>query len=431
MDQERRNRGTPRRRAERKQEPEFDAQSHIVKDYVGRELNINLLKTCESMVKLYSAHDPKMVLSPNFQGNTDPLIPPTGFSFSVKDDAKIKAEIFHPHKMFYGTAALPLEQPKMKNGKLLTKDYVINNRDAIKRALNEAVPHSSSNPVRLGTHFDAEESVESKSWTASLGDSGSYAGLYVSSERDGYVPKNRFWLVVQSGNKSGSEDLYREMEKAETEGMTWNEFFFQRSSTTYLSNSASRNRKRLLASVANALNLDLEYSSDPHSMTDSTEILTPAIDVVSYNILSNRQTRRFTYHAATVDPNSCSGGIVLNENPYVGPVILKGPFENGTDFGKKWPVPEGACGAFPVSTGRSTPIVGNTKNDLAIGLKTLDTSPFVWNDCDKKVNLRLAPNVYRIRDESFKNLEDGLGYSHVWGEIQLSPLVVKIACSDQ
>ena len=414
------------------------SDSKIVSDYLINPAPKEANEKAKGIVKQYGEFCQKFVWAPNCSSHYNPMDPPSGFSMAVTGkDAPLYSDVFSPTKMFYGTIAMPLEGAVMKSDKSpLTESYFIKNLVDIGRALNVGISQQSSMPISLDTHYDPKMSEDKQQWIESLGGSGSYAGIFASSERRGYKYNNRLWLVVQAGNVEASEELYRSIQDAQPTWdaskdmpakQNWNNFFFNNKQTLYLWNSVTRSRERLMASMADAMGIQVNSDIDPYS-SNKKKLLKPMISTVSYNITIDKETNSPVYHSGTVDPSSCSGPIIQNENPHVGPTILRGPEERGKEFGGKWTASEGSLGNFPTGTGRLISFNKSNKQKLSADAQCHVGDNFVWESKEAKNNIRLSDNVYRQRDLSFKKVEQKLGYDHAWGEVPLRPILVKM-CS--
>lgn len=424
-------------RTTKKKQAKAEDEFAMIEDFVSESVPEDLKEKGKKLMKMYAEYQPKLIWAPNWSGSSNGTSAPSGFSFSVAANSTPPIpELFSETKMYYGTVALPLDDGIcMSDGTKLTEEYIIKNMRDIGRRMNLNISQKSALPVNLSKNFNGE--VEVSEWKESLGGSGSYAGLFLSTERIGYKNKNRFWLVVQSGNVEASEEIYRLMEQATSEidfsssqpsPVTWESFFMGNSNTTYLKGCITRSRQRLLASLAQSLNLKVDSSIDPHSRNGKSRVISPEVETISYSVGTDIETARPVYHSATVDPVTCGNGLILNENPFIGPIILKGPNDYGKDFGGIWKTSKGSCGAFPSCTGRKASMAELNKKALKGKVNSSDISRFVWQDQDSNPsNSRLADGVYRLRDDAFKGAEKKLGYKHEWDSVTLKPLLVKVA----
>ncbi len=364
------------------------------------------------------------------------LDPPSGFSLTVRPSSPVHADSFHPEKLFRGTAAFCLDGATFRNGSPITLDRLINDRSRLKARLNEAVLECSDRHA-LPPQLTQGASVDASAWKEALGvGDGSYAGIFSSTERGAHRYDTRYWLVVQSGFASVSEQLYRRMESTGKD-TTWDEFFFKDPTTLQALSYARRNRARLLFRVAEALDLDVGTASkaDTRATRDGpASLIEPSIQTVSHTVVKNREGN-IVYHSNSIDPQSGSQqGILFNENPLLGPVVLKGPPMEGKRAGLSWTGSKDGRGLFPSCTGRRSGLKAGTaslrardsdRNEELRQPTAEELAPFVWEG--SAPNLRLCDDVYRARDANFKSVEAKLGYDHAWGEIQLRPSVVKVA----
>jgi hypothetical protein len=396
------------------------------------------IKKGKAILEKYGDYCRAFVCAPNFMAKQDPFEPPSGFSALLDANAPAYAVLFHPKKMGYGTVAVPLNEAVISNrSEPINELHISKNLIDIASRMNVRVPQTTNKPVLIKTHFSDEGSPSDK-WEESLGSGGAYAGIYSSVERGTHGYKNRIWLVVQSGNESASEEIYRIIEDCEPDwdvtpsapAKTTIKTVFNRSDVKFLTKAVIATRERLLCAMAETLDLDsraLFGVSNPQK-----RLANSIVSTVSYN-LTKMGDSHAVYHSATVDPAFCNNGIIMNENPYLGPTILKGPVYPGVqtadiEFGNAWSLAyDDAYGSFPTGTGRVTTFARKNLGDIVPAIPAYDTGKFI-SEAEGK-NLRMSQKIYRTRDSSFKDIEHKLGYNHGWGEIHLKPLVVKV-CHD-
>ncbi len=385
---------------------------------------------CEKIIEVYGTDFIEWIWAPNASDN-QPLNPPSGFSMVVKSTSPVIASAFHPEKMFYGTAAFCLDGITFADGSPITEEHLIQKRDEFKRNINSFVPEQSGDVIRM-SDFDEGTKCDKKQWKEQLGKSGAYAGIFSSIDRGNRRYTTKYWLVVQSGYAPISEDLYRNMEDTGKE-TTWKNFFLSNPNTLYVHECVRRNRNRLLYKLAQALALDVDRvaKNDLQSIPSRKvhRILEPTIETISHTVVMN-QEHQMVYHNNTVNPESVpSQGTLFNESPLLGPVLLKGPPQNGKPFGLSWCASKDSRGTFPCCTGRQKKLSTSVYSSNGIDAKPVeeDLSLFVWEHESESPNTRLSEGVYRSRDVDFKKIETELGYNHVWGEVQMRPLIVKIS----
>lgn len=370
---------------------------------------------CTRILDLYGDNCVKWTWSPNASDN-NPLDAPSGFACEVKSSSSLIFDVFHPEKLNYGTAAYRLDDASFVDGEKLNLDRLIKSREEYKEILNESIKERTSNPARLG-YLDTKRFKDSEPWEAQLGSGGAYAGIFYSNERGDYDYKTHYWIVVQSGCPQASADLFTEME--ESKDGNWEDFFLKNPQSRYLSQCSKRNRQRLLYDVAKSLDLNIKGESDLMSV-NRVKMLKPTIETISHLVTMN-SSKNVVYHSNTTNAGDNRGGTILNESPFVGPLILKGPPGPDNEYGLSW---KSTQEVFPTCTGRNKIVELLPSNSLDIEVEE-KWRPFVWEG--EKGNSRLSGNVYRKRDIEFKKSETELGYKHIWGEIQLIPVIVKVA----
>ena len=376
------------------------------------------LKKCEEIIKGYGDNCVKWVWGPN-ASDTRALDPPSGFSMKVKCKSPIKPLVFHPQKMFYGTVAVKLDGATFKdNGERVNDARLIKTRDMIKKNIDHCIKESTEKPARI-SNKELETGYEKESWNESLGSGGAYAGIFSSTSRGDYLYKKGYWLVVQSGSSVISEDLYSYMEEISSdEKVTWYDFFLNDQNTLYANDCIKKNRSKLLARLFEAIGL--EFSTKSRSVS---EIIEPTVETISHTVDIDGEFA--ICHSNTIDPELTTCGILFNENPYLGPTLLKGPPNVQSPFGLSWSAENNAHGTFATCTGRIKQLPLNAENKMSFG-DDQSIAPFIWEG-KQKLNARLGNGVYRSRTVDFKKIESTMGYKHVWGEIAMQPLVVKVA----
>ncbi len=422
------------------------APDKITRSFLGSSTVLNSVtgggakEKCDRISAVYKEDFLQWTWAPNASDH-DPLNPPSGFSFMVRAGAPVLSAPFHPEKMFYGTAAYCLEGATFLDGSPITEERIERDRPRLKQCLNQAIAERSAKTNNdddgAGASLEALDIAtgqEQCAWEEQLGGGGAYAGIFSSLERGTRHFDKKYWLVVQSGYAPVSEDLYRRMENI-GHSTTWKQFFLEDPLTNYAYQRVSRNRRRLLYRVAKALDLHLPPSaSHPDAQavvaararrSDSPQMIEPTVETVSHAVTLDRARNVMVYHCGTVDPtfsSSQSHGVLFNESPFLGPVILKGPPDEGKPFGLTWKAVPECNGTFPCGTGR----LRDPRGTSSFTLTEEELEPFVWEGAAHG-NGRASADLYRLRDAGFKEVEAKLGYNHAWGEIQLRPLVVKLA----
>ena len=394
---------------------------------------------CEKIIQAYGSDLHKWVWAPN-ASDTKPLSPPSGFSMVVDKFSKLNPICFDPEKFFYGTSVFKLGKDAkfMDNGDSVNEVRIIKNRERIKDNMNLCIQENDKENCATMNNFNAQRGYDRKHWNEVLGNGGAFAGIFMSSERGDYIYNKNYWLVVQSGCATASVNLIEYMEEIRNQkGMSWEKFFKEDVNTGYVYELVKRNRMRILMKIAESVGIDVKGIEDINSVPDKNQkhplLLNPTLETISNDVTF--EDNYAIYHNNTIDPETSRNGIIFNENPFLGPILLKGPPTEQNEFGNLWSTIPNAFGAFPTCTGRRTPIIltRNQKNNSFENknFKMNGDYPFTWSGSDSiNNNLRLKKNVYRSRDIKFKEAEEKLGYSHFWGEISMEPLVVKIAkCS--
>ena len=349
----------------------YETNDTLNQDYLkdGEQLTDSAKEKFKKMQDKLGPYCKSIVVSPNWSNNKASEVP-SGYSLTVKNSAPINADLF-PVKFFHGTIALRLdESTKFKDGTPVTESYILGNKDKISIQMNSFISETTPHPLKLsympqksdvringsngsGRSSDILRDIlpegETKGWEPCLGTySGSYAGIFTSVVRDVDRYKKTFWLVIQSGIRDASNDLFSLIENCQPnfdinrsvgadpkKNQTWGSFF-RSDKVMYTFLASERSRRLLLARLSESLNLDLNFSQDmSHNLSGGgkADYLQPSIETITNSISYGIDKERLvTFSNATINPVN-TNGIILNENPLLGPVILKGPSVEGREFG--------------------------------------------------------------------------------------------------
>jgi hypothetical protein len=406
-----------------KEAKEVDLSQKINHNFLKNKKEISD-KTTERVLKIMQQYGEKNVIGFSWNVNhadTKASQPPSGFSFAVSENAPIKEKIFNSKKMFQATSAFLIDPVKMnfKDGSPVTFQNIMARVNRIEDGLNSTkIQETSEKSISLKL-YDAEvpisTSIEKGDWTPVMGSSSSYIGLYMSDDRSNYKPKKEFWLVSQTVCPSASEDLYRLMEN--NSDATWLQFFGGGiQEVQFLYDSIKANRNAIISNALSSIGLEFKNPEIKH--------IEPTIETETNKVVRHKKTNSYVYHSGTVDPSTVKG-IIFNNNPHLGPTILKGP-PDGSYFGNFWDATNETFNAFPVNTGR----VVNAKGKTELKVTEADLNGFAIKNKEENSNLwRLANGVYRLRDNEFKQAQYNMGYEKTWGEVDLGPVVVRISGS--
>jgi len=237
------------------------------------------------------------------------------------------------------------------------------------------------------------------------------------------------FIVCQSGYTTASEEMFRLMEQAEAEGKTCGEFLAENNTEiSYLAGLAKRNRERLMASFAQAIGMKLDYDFDAMAVAEKRVFpkTLPSLIETTTNRIS-LMGKKCVYFCGTADPSSVRG-MVFNQTPYLGPLIVKGPNPSET-WGGSWSVTKPSVnGYYPTCLGRRVTTLST--NPAFKSLPYPDEkyiSSFCWEASTTDVNPRLKLGIYHKRDFEFMQYERSLGLDNSSNRIiQLEPLKVKI-----
>ncbi len=313
---------------------------------------------------------------------------PSGFAFAVRKTAEVPIvkELFNPDKFFYGTLAVRVDGNSRMRGGTTFSEWITT--------------------VQIG---DFDKAVPDQL----LDFPGSYAGLYQTLQRRPFVKPpyaHEYWLVLQCGAKQQSRSLYKIICDGQAYERTWSQVIFSEGLIGKISAQASDHRRAAAFRILKSLGLEMgNRTLDSFATVETT---THTFDV-------DHNTDTYVYYSGcTPLPLQTGGGLIMGERPDLGPTILRGR------GGKRmWTVPDRYVGAFPVSTGRVSSVLGPWADD-----EVVDGS-FCWAG-DTEVHPRLRTGAYRTRDIKWREVEERLGYNHAWPCDYLRPLVVKLADPD-
>jgi hypothetical protein len=383
-------------------------------------------KTTTKISKIIESYDlknvKKLVWNVNWADNSQVEVA-SGFSFAVDENTPMRKKIFTPKKMFKATIAYVIDPSKMKfsDGTPVTFQDVIKRLDKIKSSLSSLQLKGANDDGDSFTiqNFDPrnEKYVEVSNYPASMGQGGSFVGIYSSIDRSSYKPNKQLVIASQNYFTVASEALYRyfEEEGSKEKPASWKDVL--KSSVVVNAYAAIQaNRKKLMAKTIDCIGLEMKDASQK-------TLIKPTLETETNHFTHNGPTKTYVYHSETLDPETTKG-IIFNDIPSHGPKILKGPPSGKNQFGGSWNATDDTYNSFPVNSGRVS-----LKGDTKISLPEEDIENFTSNS-EVKSNWRLSENVYRQRDEAFKNAQYDMGYDKNWGEINLEPIMVRVSNSD-
>jgi hypothetical protein len=415
--------------------------------------------------------------------------PPSGFvvAMSANKETPLVRDLFFPFKFHYGTLAVRVPQHVVtKEGKTAVDVLRATRPNELQNVLiqDDVVPSAL---IRPG--------------------SGSYAGIYISQDREdddastaslatgesstlgsgGSPWKSWVWIVVQMGNPSISQDIYKKIEASEMkykrfrraviehkrreavsqgykpssvdetticfdeevddqgnpcpEEPTWENYFFTGTNKVEFGNqldAIEETRFEVAMNIASKV-LGLQTESTRKMRHEWLHVSTVC------NTVSTISDGVHVYYSGCTQIHQSTRAVVVNESPIKGPVILRGPPTPGNVLGNPWPAAKSygitkeeeridqmysqrPYMAFPCITGRVLQIddVRDAEKSTGAGLE-----PFVFRGMETRDELRthprLHPKLYRKRGHAWKSLERYMGYDPLWGEIQLRPMAVLIA----
>lgn len=362
--------------------------------------------------------------------DTKKLGNPSGFSLSLKESSPVVHKVFPYSKMFQATIAFLVDPNEFKfnDGSQVNLENVIKRLEKIEDGLNSSSIHEMHDSKAISMKFyepnsliDISSFMGKKEIEPVMGISGSFAGVYTSSDRRSYIPRNNIWLAAQVNCPTVSMDFNRLAEEKEGSDTTLLNFLYSSPEVKYLRQAAITNRILLLNKMIDSIGL---VSSKGKS------VIHPTIETESHGITRNIATKSIIYHSGTVDPSTIRSGLLFCHNPYLGVSILNGPHDDDLPFGSHWEASQKSYSAFPVNTGRIA--TESDVNGSHSQISSEEKKVLTWSRKKSNPNgtWRLAKGVYRIRDNKFKKGQEYLGYNKSWGEIDLQPIMVRVNTSD-
>lgn len=386
----------------------------------------------------------KWIWSTNWSRGAD-LLPPTGGAALIDATKPFSAEVFHPQKMFSGVSILKIpHNAKTNSGKPFNLEYLIMNQDKIKDRMADLIQCTEGPRETLAECNDAVLNHRNRPIVDIGGSPSHFAGVFYCDEKIHGGYRNDFYLVVQSGMKKASEELFQEMEDVAAENtqgsakVSFANYFKDSISVRNLKLANSCHRKEVLAKLCVALDIDKEvdgYNSTP-------------IENTKYNI-TNISNQHMVYNAGTMTILSHINEpfnhfdvpfLAITENPAHGislvtcskpTTLISSPsalITSTSPIDSKTSEQHFSHMAFPLSTGRIThtapsdPFPFDHDNEVHINIK----KRFVWDDLPGSTEVPpvFHPTTFRTMDGKFVNkLKTDFG---LVSRLQLKPVVVRI-----
>lgn len=418
------------------QAQELISARHVIEGSVSTSANDKAVK----IVKNFGPSCKSFVWGPNWSYHGAGKVP-SGFAITVDRKAPLVPDIFPASKLYNGVSVFCLgDTVRMSDGTILTRDKLIQSNNSFASEINNFLPEISSHPLDI-TYMPKDGPTDSLNdtrthWEASLGDSSAFAGIYYSkSLHENYIPRGSFWLVVYAGAPKCSEDVYSIMQDRCGHHDSIGDFVTKTRELKFVFDAASRNRGRLLASLAKAFKLETKFTADTAAFQSATTTDLSRFDMLDAHIstITNRPLAVrdiVTFHSNTIDPKYTNGSVITT-NPFTGVTIRRGVPSPGKPYGDSWELAAGS--AFPMCTGR----VQRTKDierrveknpDIFKTVSSIkDSVYFVAKESDESDRFKLVPEVFRMRSKQFIQKERDMGYVAHDREIDLEPIIVKMA----
>ena len=403
------------------------------------------------MLKAALAYGPGVVTvkwSPNW--NEGALFEvPSGFQFEVaRNRAPVLPHIFSRREMFAGTMAVPLAGPTAhlcKTGAPLTRQYLEDPKNRVLEKLDKYLPD-----------FTVDDSYAKQ--VAMGSDSGNYAGLFMTTERTAQGHQKQFWAVASTASERVSAEFHQLAAEAAPDDYeaalewmasttrpnsttlgsrapvtTWDQFFLGADGhdTTRVAKLLVRQKVHRAVTIANMLRA--VGLGKPAASTD-IEVLAQAIIKGQGTIDSIRNTvgklgaQHGDFHNGnpvylsdmTSTESVGANGLVLNENPLVGPRIIRGALNLN---------PEIYVAGFPAGVGSShllpSFIKGMSEDQKR---RAMRTTVHTWDHAGAALNPLLCHEFFRSRDTpAWTEVEQYFSDVAARPHISLEPVAVKLS----
>lgn len=419
-------------------------------------------RTEEKLVKSiaeFGAYCRRVVMAPNWSEN-GAFSMPSGFQFEVVAAATpVLPFLFPPSAMYAGTFAVPLGAfgdgaERTRDGAQLTEAYVLDAANGVTERLLAALPDARRADGEEGAVVLGAAPADSAATAAN------YAGLFEMGKKGDFGWERSMWVVVRSHDAALSERLHALMTEAAPRDpvasaayarrlaadatlptreapphTTWEQFFFETPEVARIYNQQREHRATVARAVMTALNLAsvptvaelLASEACIDSVYNTVEEMRSADAASARNpVFLSDMVPTATIHAT---------GVVLNESPALGPVVLRGPLDAALLHA------EGVAG-FPASTGKLVSVrekwhemrqkrkhdADAAAAELAVAHRSASTV-HTWEGASEH-NLRLVRGMFRARTDAWKRAEQRFGYvAGADTELKMRPVHVKLTAT--
>lgn len=359
----------------------------------------------------------RCVWMPNWSHNS-PFSAPAGFAIALQRNSyetSMSPFLFHTlGKYGYGTVAIPLPTNAKTNREGMPVLSYVRQLDRM-----ATKTHHCHLPSSQALQHKLNDLIPGKY----LEHGGSFAGLYVSTDRKQDFSE-KLWVVVQAGDAEKSKKANRVLlqegamgsREFNTTEESWNKYVEWSTAPFAKAKIASKERRSVLSNLLLNDLLDLDHEGRDISAYDP---ITTVTDVFSR---LRHSGRTYVYYSGCTPAKHGgeAGRILLNESPRTGIFLLHEVKPNLE-----------LLGAFPYGTGRvSSTAPFAIRNRLQVASRDpLPDNVFCWDGAEGN-HPRLhhpASDLFRLRDQEFRNAEIVLGRNPSAPVIHLRPLCVKMA----
>lgn len=201
--------------------------------------------------------------------------------------------------------------------------------------------------------------------------------------------------------------------------------------TAYVVQLGQRNRARIAALVAQALNLNVPTIVDAAVPDQRVMVAVPFNETTHYH-LEAVGDNTLVYFAETARTDTVRGGLLMQLAPTLGAELLFGETCANNAMGGGW-AKRGTSNAFPTTTGRTREVHEAYESAMRTQFRfngggssnnaTTDTAAsYGWHG-QLQFNDRFDPTSYRSRNKQFVACEQRLGRDPALDGMRLSPLL--------
>lgn len=464
---------------------------------LNQQVNTNMA----ALLKMHGIRNCKGVLWMPNASKLHKRSPPTGFAFAMdasnNANIRLNTELLNSTKIGYGSFAVRIDPTLVatENRMWISKEEQGNPLAATGKGMSlHDMLRSAPGEAYINKLMVNSPELDSFRRNELKPGRGAYISICATQNRSNqWNPE--IWIVVQCGNEAKSQEYYRIIQEECSKDQA-NELRMRESKannnnnnkrtqigySTWANTLYSKKKTKLVETMAEISNtradaaVCLLHALGFTQVTRSDLLSMPNIDNPTNFFGFDDETESYVYYAgctsirsnhkhpeAKLTVQKPHSAVIVQENPFSGPVILKGPplFSRGAHQSKRketrgsssssfrkgkknineanilggvWRPVTGLFRAFPCVTGRKKPLKNRTPSEVKkmIGdgeYKKNLGFVYTWVGQKNKNDYhpRLENWVYRTRGQSWMSLERAIGWDPSYGTIELKPLHVLMA----